>query len=155
MPDFKIYALADNPFNIRYVGLTSKSIEHRLKQHMCDFRHNAHKVNWIKKYGNSIMAFIIEDGIKTAKEAKDREIYYIKTLRDLGVKLINATDGGDYSANKGIVAKNKGVYKVSIDLIDKLKSDYATGKYSQKDLSIKYDISKSSIDRYLKIKTNR
>jgi hypothetical protein len=152
--DFKIYALADNFLRVRYVGLTSKSIKHRFKQHMRDFRNNTHKANWVKKYGNSIMAFVIEDGIKTAEEAKEREIYYIKTLKDIGCNLINATEGGDYSPNKGKVAKNKGVYRVSMDLINKLKEEYATGMYSQKDLAIKHNISKSSIDRYLKIENN-
>jgi len=152
MVDFKIYALTDNFMRIRYIGLTSKDLKHRLKQHMNDFRHNKHKVNWIKKYGNTITAFIIEDKIKTISEAKKREVYYIKTLKNIGCDLINATDGGDYCYNKGRISKNKGVYRVSLDIINKLKEDYSTNKYSQKDLSIKYNISKSSIDRYLKLK---
>jgi len=83
MVDFKIYALTDNFMRIRYIGLTSKDLKHRLKQHMNDFRHNKHKVNWIKKYGNTITAFIIEDKIKTISEAKKREVYYIKTLKSV------------------------------------------------------------------------
>jgi hypothetical protein len=150
MHSFKIYVLTDRFYNIRYVGLTSKEISYRLKQHMNDFRHNQHKINWIKKYGNSIMAFVIEDNIKTAKEAKEKEINWIKKLKSIGCNLINATEGGDYSPNKGKACKYKGVYKVSNELINKIKEDYATGNYSQKKLSIKYNISKSSIDRYLK-----
>ena len=118
---------------------------------MRDVRHNEHKINWIKKYGTTISIVEIEAGIKTAEEAKQREIYWIATLKNIGCNLLNATEGGDYSPNKGRVARNKGMYKVSSDTISKLKEDYKTGKYSQLKLSKKYNISKSSVDRYLKI----
>jgi predicted GIY-YIG superfamily endonuclease len=152
MNNFKIYALTDSSMKIRYIGLTSKDVDYRLKQHLCDFRHNNHKINWIKKYGNSIKAVVIENGIKTIAEAKSKEVQYIKAYKQNGYDLINATDGGDFCFNKGKPSKNKGIYKVSNDIINKLKDDYATKLYSQKDLSLKYNISKSSIDRYLKLK---
>lgn len=154
MSDFKIYALTDRFFNIRYVGLTSKSLKFRLKQHMKDFRHNQHKVNWIKKYGDTISIFEIEGNIETAQEAKNKEIYWIDKLKNIGCNLLNATEGGDYSPNKGNISKNKGIYKVSKDTINQLKEDYKTGRYSQLKLSKKYNISKSSVDRYLKIENN-
>lgn len=150
MSNFKIYALTDRFFNIRYVGLTSKTLKFRLKQHMSDFRHNQHKINWINKYGAAISIVEIESDIKTPEEAKAREIHWIATLKNIGCKLLNATEGGDYSPNKGKIAKNKGIYKVSLDTINKLKKDYQTGKYSQLKLAKKYNISKSSVDRYLK-----
>jgi predicted GIY-YIG superfamily endonuclease len=150
MSNYKIYALSDNFLGVRYIGLTEKDLNFRLKQHLKDYRHNFHKVNWVKKYGNEIKIMLIEDAINTLQEAKEKEIYYIKVFKIIGCNLINATDGGDYCYNKGKVSKNKGIYKVSYEMISKLKEDYSTKKYSQKDLSLKYNISKSSVDRYLK-----
>ncbi len=150
MNNYKIYALADNFLGVRYIGLTAKDLNYRLKQHLKDYRHNFHKVNWVKKYRNEIKIMLIEDGINTLQEAKEKEIYYIQVFKTIGCNLINATDGGDYCYNKGKVSKTKGIYKVSYDMISKLKEDYSTKKYSQKDLSLKYNISKSSVDRYLK-----
>ncbi len=151
MDNFIIYGLTDRLFNIRYVGLTSKSLKHRLKQHMVDFRHNPHKVNWINKYGKTISIVTIEDKIYNGKKAKEREIYWISVLKNIGCNLLNATEGGDYSPNKGLPSKNKGKLKVSDNTIKQLKQDYKTGSYSQLKLSKKYNISKSSVDRYLKI----
>ena len=61
--------------------------------------------------------------------------------------LINMSNG-----RKNIASVNKGKYKEKYETILLLQRDYNTNKYSQKDLSEKYNISKSSIDRYLKIK---
>ena len=55
-------------------------------------------------------------------------------------------------ARKGIAAYNKGIYKYKKELILDIQNDYNTGQYSQLDLSKKYNISKSTIDRYLKLK---
>lgn len=51
---------------------------------------------------------------------------------------------------KGRKPYNLGVTKYSQEIIDKLKEDYAKGGISQLGLSKKYNISKSSVDRYLK-----
>ena len=150
MSSYKIYALSDNFLGIRYIGLTAKDLNYRLKQHLKDYRHNFHKVNWVKKYRNEIKIMLIEDAINTLQEAKQKEIYYIQVFKTIGCQLINATEGGDYCYNKGKVSKNKGILKVSNDIIFKLQEDYSTNKYSQIDLSLKYNISKSSVDRYLK-----
>ena len=150
MSNYKIYALADNFLGVRYIGLTFKDLNFRLQQHLKDYRHNFHKVNWVKKYKNEIKIMLIEGAIETLQEAKQKEIYYIQVFKTIGCQLINATEGGDYCYNKGKVAKNKGILKVSNDIILKLQQDYSTNKYSQLDLSLKYNISKSSVDRYLK-----
>ena len=150
MSNYKIYALSDNFLGVRYIGLTVKDLNFRLQQHLKDYRHNFHKVNWVKKYKNEIKIMLIEDAIETLQEAKQKEIYYIQVFKTIGCQLINATEGGDYCYNKGKVAKNKGILKVSNDIILKLQQDYSTNKYSQLDLSLKYNISKSSVDRYLK-----
>ena len=152
MNNFIIYGLTDRWFNIRYVGLTSKSLKHRLRKHMNDTRHNPHKINWINKYGKTISIVEIENNITDSKIAKEREIHWISVLKNIGCNLLNATEGGDYSPNKGLPARNKGQYKVSNYIINQLKEDYKTGKYSQLMLSKKYNIAKSSIDRYLKLK---
>jgi hypothetical protein len=53
---------------------------------------------------------------------------------------------------KGIVSYNKGLYKINNEMIAKLQDEYKNNKISQLQLAKKYNISKSSIDRYLKIK---
>ena len=52
---------------------------------------------------------------------------------------------------KGLSSVNKGKFKQKNETILLLQNEYKTGQYSQLDLSKKYNISKSSIDRYLKI----
>lgn len=51
---------------------------------------------------------------------------------------------------KGIVAKNATKTKYSEEIINQLKKEYAQGGISQLGLAKKYNITKSTIDRYLK-----
>lgn len=93
--NYKIYGLKIKGCDdIRYIGQTKQSLSRRFSNHICDFRNNTKKTNWIRKYRNDIEIILIEDGIKTLEECNNREIFYIKYYRGIGYNLINLTDGG-------------------------------------------------------------
>lgn len=148
---YKIYYLTDSSNKIRYIGLTCKKLSSRLKVHLNDFRHNFHKINWINKNKENIRIVLIEDNL-TLDEAKLAEIQYIKYFRGLGLNLLNATEGGDCSPNKGKEAKNKGVFKYDYELIKKIQSDYVPNVFGTIRLANKYNIPSSTIERYVKMK---
>ena len=148
--EYKIYYLTDSTNQIRYIGLTCKKLAARLAVHLNDFRHNFHKINWMNKYKDSIKIIEIESNLNL-DEAKKAEIQYIKIFKDAGVKLLNATDGGDCSPNKGRKAKNKGVFKYDINLIKQIQADYIPNVFGTVKLSKKYNIPSSTIERYVKI----
>jgi len=91
-----IYGLKHpNYFQPRYVGFTSCSLYGRLRRHLKDKEIN-HRTNWIKSLAKENLKpdiFIIEEVNK--ENWKEREIYWIKHLRDCGYKLVNSTNGGD------------------------------------------------------------
>lgn len=144
-----IYYLHNGDFIPRYVGLTTKELDYRLSQHLNDKRHNPHKINWIKKNKNNIDIVCIEEGNFSINELKKKEIYWIKRLKYLGYNLLNATEGGDYSPNKGRKSPNKGKTKYSSDLIDRIVKDYVPYKFGYGKLSKKYNIPQTTIERYI------
>lgn len=151
MENYKIYYLTDNTSQIRYIGLTCKKLNTRLKVHLNDKRHNPHKNHWINKNYHNIKIIEIENGLNL-NEAKLAEMQYIKHLKNLGLKLLNATDGGDCSPNKGKKSKNKGVFKYDYELIKSIQKDYIPYKFGSIKLSKKYNIPTSTVERYIKIK---
>lgn len=144
-----IYYLHNGDFIPRYVGLTTKSVDIRLSQHLVDKRHNQHKVNWIRKHKDYVDIVLIEEGNFSVEELKSKEVYWINRLKCLGYKLLNATDGGDFSPNKGRVAKNKGFTKYDKDIIDAMIKDYVPRKFGTIKLSKKYNIPSSTVERYI------
>lgn len=97
MKIYKIYTLNHPITNeIRYVGQTCQTLSTRLQKHLVS-KDNLHKINWL----NSIITeglkpniVLIEDNLNK-KECDIREKYYIKYFREIGIRLLNATDGGD------------------------------------------------------------
>ena len=102
----KVYILKD-PTNedIRYVGITTKTLEERLKGHLNDVKTrpdlNYHKINWIKKLQKGGKIPIIEqiDELDTLEEAKEKEIEYIEKYKK-EYNLTNCTLGGDFMGFK-------------------------------------------------------
>jgi len=100
--DYKIYALIDPRNNdIKYIGLTKRSLETRLLEHISSSKNtkkesSTYKKRWVQsllklKLKPSII--LIEDRL-TVDEAKKREVYYISFYK-LEYKLTNLTEGGD------------------------------------------------------------
>ena len=93
----KIYKLIDPRNNsIRYIGLTSKTLDARLSKHLADAKTNkkTHKCNWIRSLiSNDITPIIRLIEECSENESKEREIYWISYYgRE---NLVNGTNGGD------------------------------------------------------------
>jgi hypothetical protein len=94
-----IYALKDPRNNeIRYVGITKKTVEERIKDHlkMAKTKPNRWVYNWINEVLNSGMSLIVD----VLEEVNDsivceRERYWILYGKENGWRLTNATEGGE------------------------------------------------------------
>jgi hypothetical protein len=93
---YKVYFLS-SPIDgsIRYIGITSRSLDIRLKEHIrnAKFR-KTYKDNWVKS--------LIEKGLKPIIEIIDEvidykfwESHYISLYKSWNFKLTNSTEGGD------------------------------------------------------------
>jgi hypothetical protein len=99
--DFCIYALKCPETNIvKYVGLTTIGVT-RFSLHWRDLRPNKNgkiiRVKaWIQKLKNLNKKFLVEylDYADSKEELMQKEIYWIKYYRDLGIDLLNHADGG-------------------------------------------------------------
>lgn len=103
---YKIYVLIDPRDNeIRYVGLTKRSLNERLTGHICSSKklknsktsHRVHKADWINllienEYRPIIQ--LIEKGLNK-ENVHSREEYWIEYYLNKGCRLINATPGGE------------------------------------------------------------
>ena len=94
----KVYVLKDKEGNVKYVGITSESLERRLKGHYYSVKSirtkNKHKISWFNNNHGSITIEEIERH-EDRDMANKREIYWISKYREMGVNLINKTDGGE------------------------------------------------------------
>lgn len=93
---FIVYGLYDGD-DLRYIGLTGKSIEWRLSEHLKERRGNSHRKHWIAammEAGKEITAKSLAVGL-TRSEAVELEIKYIAEFRAIGCRLVNGTNGGD------------------------------------------------------------
>jgi len=93
---YSIYFLKDPSSNeIRYVGL-SYNVERRFKEHLKD-KNDSYKKRWI----NNLLINHTEPSVEIIKsglslsEAFELEKYYIKYLKENGVRLTNETSGGE------------------------------------------------------------
>ncbi len=96
MENYKIYALKlKDDDNIRYIGLTKKTLEERFKRHLREtIKKNNKNGNWIKKNKENIEIILIEENINDVEMISKREIYWIKYYTELGIELTNGTLGG-------------------------------------------------------------
>lgn len=92
-----IYALTDEHDEVRYIGKTSMSPERRLVAHVSQARRagRGHKSRWIRamlRRGESprLLELIVVDG-----DGCQDERIIIFAFRAAGVRLTNATDGGE------------------------------------------------------------
>jgi hypothetical protein len=97
-----IYALHNGDHNYRYIGLTTKTPEERLKGHIdtakYDPKKNPHKSRWIVKNTNSNSLFIEVLEYYPDIPLKDlhkREMVCIAKAKLEGWSLLNATEGGE------------------------------------------------------------
>jgi hypothetical protein len=138
---YKIYILRTlDDETPKYVGITSGKLNTRLNNHLHDIKResckNYHKKNCLSKYKESVIIEQI-DSANSIEEMKEKEIFYIKKYRDAGIKLVNATDGGDGTYG----------YKHSKETIEKIsgENNHRWGKpnlYNKEELGKKVEYSK-------------
>lgn len=128
MENYKIYGLKLKDSNdIRYIGLTSRDLEDRFKEHLTITINYKYKNGyWIKKYKDNIEIVLIEDNIKSFENVCLKEIFYIKYYRELGFELNNLTHGGEgmratEETRKKISESQKGK-KISEECKEKIKN---------------------------------
>jgi hypothetical protein len=94
--NYKLYGLKDPVTGkTRYIGYTSKTLNHRLKYHIYDCKKsiNSHKVNWINtllKLNLKPIIFLI-DTKENLEDILKLEKYYISLIPNL----VNSTSGGE------------------------------------------------------------
>jgi hypothetical protein len=141
--NYKVYKIQRIDTNeIVYIGITKNKLQQRFYSHLNDKRRNPKKVNYFQKYRDLLKIVCIEQGIESLEEANKKEIYYIKKYKDLGCKLLNATDGGDGTLN--LQSWNKGI---KCNYVDKLMQNSPNAKkiYS-------YDLNGNFLKEYNSIK---
>ncbi len=98
MTNYILYTLKD-PFTnqIKYVGLTSRTLKIRLSDHCSDMSKNTYKSNWIRSLKRKNTKPIIEelDIAYSLEEACFLERYWISQFKTWGFRLTNATLGGE------------------------------------------------------------
>lgn len=134
-----IYAFIDGNGDIFYIGKTS-DIKRRNKQHLYEINKGNklpkyNKLRKLIKEGNKFedLVIIIEEDISNEK-IDEREIFYIKKLREEGYKLKNLTDGGE----GGIMSIPGVVEKIKKANTGSKRSDESKKKMSESRLGIKF-----------------
>lgn len=95
-----VYGLSSSgdPDNIKYIGITKRKLNTRLKEHIKSVNLKVNKrTNWIKSTlnkGENLIINVIDTAI-TEDELKEKEIFYIKSYKEKGFDLKNDTLGGD------------------------------------------------------------
>lgn len=96
-----IYTLTDpRTDEVRYVGMTSRTVEVRVREHLRDGRvpsaPKSHRVHWLRQLVSEGLAPIPTVLEETSEGSwAERERFWITKLRSEGAPLVNATDGGE------------------------------------------------------------
>lgn len=81
----------------RYIGITTKGLDARLRSHRAISRRGKYPVNrWFRRHPYNIVAdvlFVSEE--QSVDELNQMERVLVAGLREAGAKLLNITDGGD------------------------------------------------------------
>ena len=93
----KIYTLNAPDGEIRYAGKTSKTLEHRLQEHLAETCRGAknHRCNWIRSLVEKNESPIIHLLAEVEGNGSKEEIKTIANFRAQGIRLTNQTDGGE------------------------------------------------------------
>lgn len=95
--EFVIYGLHIGDHRYRYIGLTCKGAEHRLKSHKRDAKNHMHLpvYRWMVKHGKDTIQVTVLETSSDYETLKTREIFWIADFREKGFDLLNLTDGGE------------------------------------------------------------
>lgn len=94
----RIYTLSDpRTREIRYVGMTTRTLEVRLAGHLrnCRLEKN-HRARWVRSLQDAgVIPVITEVDLIPVEQHAEAERQWIAFYRAQGVRLVNATDGGE------------------------------------------------------------
>lgn len=129
---YTIYTLASDtsPNDIRYIGLTKKTIHERLRGHINEQSSNkkrTHKMYWIASVianGDYVIATPIEYA-ETLYEAQEIEIKLIAKYLEEGYRLVNGTKGGEGGERFNIHQNKQPISKRYISDETRQKMSYA------------------------------
>lgn len=91
----QVYKLVGDGGLIRYIGITKKSLNHRLSAHMAEAKRsprNTHRLNWLRSLLQPPPIVLVE---QVLSDPAVRETYWISLARSYGCGLVNTSDGGD------------------------------------------------------------
>jgi len=136
-----VYKITNLLTNLSYIGYTKFSVSSRWSSHCTSAlksTKNRKFYNAIRKYGFDCWTKEIICTVKTASEAKEKEIYYINFFNSY-YNGYNATKGGDGNngiqmskeSNEARSKKLKGIKK-SAETIEKFKQKIVTKKTKEK-----------------------
>lgn len=95
---FYVYALrVSGTHDFRYVGLTTRTPEERLRSHLKDSRRNDNRaiLKWLRKHSHTVRVHVLEETPEDFDYLCFRESFWIAALREQGYSLLNHTDGGE------------------------------------------------------------
>lgn len=102
-----IYVLKDpRTGEVRYVGKTNQSLAMRLSKHLSS-KDKSYRTSWIQsllKEGVKPTIALIQE-VPCYENYEIWEVFWIKLYRDLGCKLVNTHDGGEWKIGRAISAK--------------------------------------------------
>lgn len=150
---YKVYHIRHiSDKRVVYVGLTKGYLSTRFSSHLKDERRNKKKVNYFRFHKKDLEIIAVYDKIECLSEANKIEQDEIKKLKDLGIRLLNATEGGD--GTKGFKSWNSGIKCSYINKIiessPNLKKVYCydlQGNFVEEFRSIKYASIKTKCTR--------
>lgn len=121
MNQYKLYLLIDpESREIRYVGITKRSLGRRLLGHLSDAsRYQRHSCHWIKSLVRRGLTpeITLLQSFNTEQDVMEAEIYWISYFRSVGCQLVNSNSGGYGNLNPNeetrqkISAARKGVLR--------------------------------------------
>jgi hypothetical protein len=94
----RIYTLSDpRTLEVRYVGMTTKTLEARLKGHLRNYPHEKnHRARWIRSLQDvGLIPVIVEIDAVPVDLYAEAERRWIAFYHTQGARLVNATDGGE------------------------------------------------------------
>jgi group I intron endonuclease len=127
-----IYKITNTMTNCSYIGYTKQLLENRWKQHYKQaLKENKNRkfYNAIRKYGTDCWLTEIIDTADSPKQAKEKEIFYIKHYNTY-FEGYNSTHGGD--GNNGIIMSEESNKARSKKLKGVKKSDDTIKKFRER-----------------------
>ncbi len=94
----KLYILVDpKSATVRYIGITKNTLASRLRQHISSRnKDNCHRNKWLRlldRHGLKPSILLLE--VVRFEDWQEREKFWIRSMRQRGLNLVNSTDGGD------------------------------------------------------------